>query len=1324
MSTARAVAAAPKQAAPGPSRLSAPAPHALHHPERVIQRKCACGGSCPRCQQDKNNPVQTKLAIRSPGDAFEQEADRVADQVLRMTPDAPSPPSISALAGASSVPESEAHVPVQRKCACSGGSTCSSCEEEKPVQRKEANASADAETETGSVSPTDLGPGQPMPDSVRSSMEWRFGVDFSGVRIHTGARDTQAASSIGALAYTTGTNIVFGHGQYQPESESGQRLLAHELTHVVQQQSGAVAPSIQRQADPGACATASKGIGNTPLTTPCALGSYRGTHELARWHFCVDSDDIVPPDTLDNTNAILNKLPRSTRFLIHGFASREGNATYNLKLACHRANKVGDVVSDGVRAQSSRASAEARESAVRDRVQVATRGATTEFGDDLESNRVVVLYGEIPGAAPPEEPGCEDAPRHLGDVKPEISCDRPTLDLTTRSGGPDLRHFDFCFDSDVFSEGGPAEVTAFAARQASTATYVIHGFASIEGPPDYNQRLSCHRALRVARELANAGVRSENIREVSGLGETTTFSSGVKGMEDLDRVAVVLVENGTITSIPGGKRKARTDADKHSVVDEARDRLLSGQYQSAADFYISFWTCGRTPTVRQAVERLTISVPQRDQDEFEREAANGIEESSVGTNAVQVSNVALRADNAIECVMGRLIDMAFHHSVLASPGLSPDLLTPKPVRKAFDPPPPPLARHLAGLHLISLAGLDACTGPHATAGVSSANGPTGIDEPSTTDPLAGLPPPACARPTQPSRLSEPNAADKKHSGPDFSVLEKSFAPSDGQLKTTAGSAESLKTSPAIMETASDVMKASASVALFGDPDTLKDYEVGFMQTVLDDLLLAEYTTGQIVVQKLPVPIRAAHLRGSVRAPAPWMAATGMQRADEKGLVHVAGNWKFQTEFGALLDLFRPNLPNSVFLDTLQRHTRVAIWLGLRRLGAPLDRFSTFLMDGAIYEVDQNVDAEIHRLTGDMKVLETDTRHEIDPNAPAPEKETFKLTGQFRGAQTDSSPADPRQAQFDTPVSSDIDVFRQFQKIIAPSAASKTGGMTLAQYRQVVRTILDTMIVQTPEEATAGQPGSVSPRLGFVFSPLEIQIRVDPRTGRMLPYLNAEDASSPVQIRCPGLGDRALYHLARALALRLQKRDFLKTGNAVVLAEIPAGGIVPVSLAPLRKEPDLSLNTTVRRDMAEMWACSEKTINSPNFLNPKEFAEAWGVDRNGALVRFPAAPAFFVSTSSDQEQITTNIQCGPLQDGFVLGTIHTHPADDENAPLPSDGDQKKAATAQCGRQHYIISKSRIVAYFPDGKMKDLGDRASLLPKGVTCDQSIPNEVEEI
>lgn len=82
--------------------------------------------------------------------------------------------------------------------------------------------------------------GSPMAESVRADMEARMGHDFSSVRVHTGGAASESAKAVQAHAYTVGENIVFGSGGYNPDSEHGRTMLAHELTHVVQQRSGPV----------------------------------------------------------------------------------------------------------------------------------------------------------------------------------------------------------------------------------------------------------------------------------------------------------------------------------------------------------------------------------------------------------------------------------------------------------------------------------------------------------------------------------------------------------------------------------------------------------------------------------------------------------------------------------------------------------------------------------------------------------------------------------------------------------------------------------------------------------------------------------------------------------------------------------------------------------------------------------------------------------------------------------------------------------------------------------------------------------------------------
>jgi hypothetical protein len=204
-------------------------------------------------------PIQTKLEIGRPDDRFEREADRVAEEVLRIPPArgrlATPPPGAPGMAPAiqrlCSACEEQGHSPsIQR--------LCHECEEDLHRQAGENEEEELLQTEAASAEgtmPTPAiawrirtampGGGQPLPESVRTYFEPRFGHDFTDVRIHEGAAASRSARMINAQAYTVGQDIVFGEGQYAPRTSAGRRLLAHELTHVVQQRQGG--PAVQRK---------------------------------------------------------------------------------------------------------------------------------------------------------------------------------------------------------------------------------------------------------------------------------------------------------------------------------------------------------------------------------------------------------------------------------------------------------------------------------------------------------------------------------------------------------------------------------------------------------------------------------------------------------------------------------------------------------------------------------------------------------------------------------------------------------------------------------------------------------------------------------------------------------------------------------------------------------------------------------------------------------------------------------------------------------------------------------------------------------------------
>ena len=206
-----------------------------------------------------NTPrIQPKLKLGQPGDRFEQEADRVARQVVRGSHPmaainrSPSPGGHNYLQERLQRLELGQEIEQLNPAAIAPYSIqalCSDCDEK--VQRQEMMEEDETEEilqaktadgEIGTVDPniedkitTSRGKGQPLSESTRDFMEPRFGADFSGVKVHTDGQADGLNRSLHARAFTTGQDIFFRQGEYNPGSQQGKELLAHELTHVVQQ---------------------------------------------------------------------------------------------------------------------------------------------------------------------------------------------------------------------------------------------------------------------------------------------------------------------------------------------------------------------------------------------------------------------------------------------------------------------------------------------------------------------------------------------------------------------------------------------------------------------------------------------------------------------------------------------------------------------------------------------------------------------------------------------------------------------------------------------------------------------------------------------------------------------------------------------------------------------------------------------------------------------------------------------------------------------------------------------------------------------------------
>jgi len=195
----------------------------------------------------RSGALQAKLRIGQPGDVYEQEADRVADEVMRMPE-----PGVQR-----QIEEEEEEEILQTKPLVDQITPLvqRQVEEEEEEEMLQTKNSEDATSEVTNDLESQInaikGGGQPLAESERAYFEPRFGADFSRVRVHTDTRAADSARAVNARAFTVGRDMVFGVGQYAPGTSVGRRLLTHELTHVIQQCSSAPA-IIQRACRPAA----------------------------------------------------------------------------------------------------------------------------------------------------------------------------------------------------------------------------------------------------------------------------------------------------------------------------------------------------------------------------------------------------------------------------------------------------------------------------------------------------------------------------------------------------------------------------------------------------------------------------------------------------------------------------------------------------------------------------------------------------------------------------------------------------------------------------------------------------------------------------------------------------------------------------------------------------------------------------------------------------------------------------------------------------------------------------------------------------------------
>ena len=210
--------------------------------------------------------IQPKLTIGQPGDPYEREADAMADEVVQKSLANKAEPAVQPKCSTCQGEEDNAVLPklqrmnkeeedeiatpklqrmgeegeeeVQMKSQTDHPEGFVDEEEmmyNQPTQLKSSGGPAVASDELSDQITQHKGSGQPLEKETRGEMESAFGADFGNVRVHTGAASVQMNQDLNAQAFTHGSDVHFNSGKYDPGSTEGKRLLAHELTHVVQQ---------------------------------------------------------------------------------------------------------------------------------------------------------------------------------------------------------------------------------------------------------------------------------------------------------------------------------------------------------------------------------------------------------------------------------------------------------------------------------------------------------------------------------------------------------------------------------------------------------------------------------------------------------------------------------------------------------------------------------------------------------------------------------------------------------------------------------------------------------------------------------------------------------------------------------------------------------------------------------------------------------------------------------------------------------------------------------------------------------------------------------
>lgn len=310
---------------------------------------------------------------------------------------------------------------MQRKCTSCGqhsvaGGVCSDCEKETGLLQRRASSSEATSEVPPIVHEVLRSPGQPLDPATLAFMEPRFGHDFSEVRVHTDSTATKSARAVNALAYTVGQDIVFGEGQYPSRSSGGLGVLAHELTHTIQQAQGMSGlqtslrvgksdDAYEREADVQAHRVLTeRGASVAPAQVSASEPVVRRLGDLTRVPagFACGTANAAPPATVaqvlfGNSATNLTGLDRVRvdNFIVNwraaggnvpvrvvGYASTSGTDEMNWQLSCERAQNIAAELGNPAAGIPGIPAA---------LITTVAQGETTEFGAEADNRRATIL---------------------------------------------------------------------------------------------------------------------------------------------------------------------------------------------------------------------------------------------------------------------------------------------------------------------------------------------------------------------------------------------------------------------------------------------------------------------------------------------------------------------------------------------------------------------------------------------------------------------------------------------------------------------------------------------------------------------------------------------------------------------------------------------------------------------------------------------------------------------------------------------------------------------------------------------------------------------